>query len=165
MRHDRAVAALVSASRLRMGSWRNNGGDGSPGPSTGSRAACWSTVLPGLPAPNSCVTRWASTRACEHGPGYRGKGGLVSLLPRLASDNAGLVTVYSDIKSAYLQFWRGVFERRAPHSIPAVEAAARTELRQGNSTRNISPELLDAPTAYQKAAGPSEDNTMRPPIR
>jgi hypothetical protein len=97
---------------------------------------------------------------------YRGKGGLVSLLPRLASDNAGLVTVYSDIKSAYLQFWRGVFERRAPHSIPAVEAAAKTELRQGNSTRNISPELLDALTsAYQEAAGPSEDDAMRPPIR
>lgn len=98
--------------------------------------------------------------------GYRGKGGLVSLLSRLASDNAGLVTVYSDIKSAYLQFWRGVFERRAPHSIPAVEAGAKTELSQGNSTRNISPELLDALTsAYEEAAGPTEDDTMRPPIR
>jgi hypothetical protein len=85
---------------------------------------------------------------------YRGKGGFVSLLPRLASDNAGLVTVYSDIKSAYLQFWRGVFERRAPQSIPAVETAVGIELRQGNSTRNISPELLDALTiAYQEAAG------------
>lgn len=85
---------------------------------------------------------------------YRGKSGLVSLLPRLASDNAGLVTICSDIRSAYLQFWRGVFERRAPQSIPAVEAAAATELRQGNSTRNISPHLLDALTsAYQEAAG------------
>jgi hypothetical protein len=45
---------------------------------------------------------------------YRGKGGIVSLLPGVASDNAGLVTVYNDIKSACMQFWRGVFERRAP---------------------------------------------------
>lgn len=45
---------------------------------------------------------------------YRGKTGLVSLLPRLASEDAGLVTMYNDVKSAYLQFWRGVFERRAP---------------------------------------------------
>src|SRR5262249_14931256 len=81
---------------------------------------------------------------------YRGKGGIVSLLPRLAADNAGLVTVYSDIKSAYMQFWRGVFERRAPRSIPVIEALIGAELRQGNSTRDISPELLDMLTrAYQ----------------
>lgn len=86
---------------------------------------------------------------------YRGKSGIISLLPRLASDNAGLVTIYNDMKSAYVQFWRGVFERRAPLSIPAVEAAAGTELKQGNWTPRISHELLDALTrAYQEAVGP-----------
>lgn len=85
---------------------------------------------------------------------YRGKSSIVSLLPRLASDNAGLVTVYSDIKSAYMQFWRGAFERRAPRSIPAVESAIGAELKHGNSTRDISPELLDILTgAYREAAG------------
>lgn len=84
---------------------------------------------------------------------YRGTSGLVSLLPRLASENAGLVTIYNDAKSAYLQFWRGVFERRAPQSIPAVEAALGSELKQGNSTREVSDELLAALTvAYREAA-------------
>ena len=74
------------------------------------------------------------------------------MLPRLASDNAGLVTVYNDIKSAYMQFWRGVFERRAPHSIPAVEATIGAELKQGNSTRDITQDLLTALTqAYHEA--------------
>jgi hypothetical protein len=44
---------------------------------------------------------------------YRREAGIVSLLPRLAIDNAGLVTVYNDIKCAYVQFWRSAFERRA----------------------------------------------------
>jgi hypothetical protein len=76
---------------------------------------------------------------------YRGRSGIISLLPRLASDNAGLVTIYNDMKSAYVQFWRGVFERCAPLSIRAVEAAAGTELKQGNWTP-ISHALLDALT-------------------
>jgi hypothetical protein len=83
---------------------------------------------------------------------YRGKGGIISLLPRLASDNAGLVTVYNDIKSAYLQFWRGVFERRAPRSIATVEAALGTELKHGNSTRTVTEDLITALTdAYREA--------------
>jgi hypothetical protein len=87
---------------------------------------------------------------------YRGKSGMISLLPRLASDNAGLVTIYNDLKSAYVQFWRGVFERRAPSSIAAVEAAAGIELKRGNWTPHISDELLDALTgAYEEAAEPA----------
>jgi hypothetical protein len=83
---------------------------------------------------------------------YRGKGGIVSLLPRLASDNVGLVTIYNDIKSAYLQFWRGVFERRAPQSIPAVETALGAELKHGNSTREVTDSLLIALAgAYREA--------------
>jgi hypothetical protein len=85
---------------------------------------------------------------------YRGKRGIVTLLPRLASDNAGLVSIYSDVKSAYLQFWRGVFERRAPRSIPAVEEALGAELKQGNSTHTITERLLHAlARAYREAAG------------
>jgi hypothetical protein len=77
---------------------------------------------------------------------------MVTLLPRLAIDNAGLVTIYNDINSAYLQFWRSAFERRAPNSIPAVQAALGTELRQGNTTRQISDGLLNALTnAYREA--------------
>ena len=88
---------------------------------------------------------------------YRGKGGLVTLLPRLAGDNAGLVTICNDIKSAYMQFWRGVFEPRAPDSIAAVEAAIGAELRQGNATRDITQGLLDALTrAYREAVGGNE---------
>jgi hypothetical protein len=91
---------------------------------------------------------------------YRGKGGIVSLLPRLASDNAGLVTIYNDINSAYMQFWRGVFERRAPSSILAVEATIGAELRQGNSTRDITRELLSTLTrAYREAVIGNEHRT------
>jgi hypothetical protein len=46
-----------------------------------------------------------------------------------------------------------VFERRAPHSIPAVEAAVETEIKQGNTTHHVSAQLLAALTqAYQEAA-------------
>ena len=83
---------------------------------------------------------------------YRGKGGIVTLLPRLAIDNAGLVTIYNDIKSAYMQFWRSAFERRAPMALPAVEAALGTALRQCDAAREISDDLLDALTsAYREA--------------
>ena len=46
----------------------------------------------------------------------RGPTGLVSLLPRLADDSAGLVIIYRDVKSAYMMFQRSVFDaaRRAP---------------------------------------------------
>ena len=78
---------------------------------------------------------------------------MTTLLPRLAGDDAGLVSIYCDNGSAYLQFWRSVFERRAPHSIPAVEDAANTEIRQGNTTRDITGPLLEALTqAYREAA-------------
>jgi hypothetical protein len=64
------------------------------------------------------------------------------------------VTIYNDKKTAYLQFWRGVFERRAPLSVQAVEATAGIEVKQGSWTPDISEELLDALTrAYQEAVG------------
>lgn len=85
---------------------------------------------------------------------YQGKGGITTLLPRLAADNAGLVSIYCDNGSAYPQLWRSVFERRAPGSIPAVEAVLKTEIRQGNTTHEVPESLLVAPTrAYQEAVG------------
>jgi hypothetical protein len=86
---------------------------------------------------------------------YRGKNGMTTLLPRLAGDDAGMVSIYCDNGSAYLQFWRSVFERRAPRSIAAVEAVAQTEIRQGNTTRDITGPLLEANPEMQ--APPSVD--------
>ena len=84
---------------------------------------------------------------------YRGKSGITTLLPYLVGDDAGLVAIASGKGSAYMQFWRSVFERRAPHSIPAVEAALGTELKQGNSTHEFAQPLLEALTlAYREAA-------------
>jgi hypothetical protein len=85
---------------------------------------------------------------------FRGKKGITTLLPRLASDGSGLVSIAADAKSAYMQFWRSVFERRAPRSIAAVEAALGTELKQGNSTHAVSQPLLNALSqAYEEAVG------------
>ncbi len=84
---------------------------------------------------------------------YRGKNGRITLLPRLTPDNAGLVTIYSENGTAYLQFFRSVFERRAPESLPGVETALGTELKRGNWTADIPDALLNAVTgAYQEAA-------------
>lgn len=82
---------------------------------------------------------------------YHGKVG-TALLPRLPGQG-GLVSVYTDPRTAYLQFWRTVFERRAPNSLPRVEAVLRAPIKQGNVTRDIPDDLLDALTAaYQEAA-------------
>jgi hypothetical protein len=84
---------------------------------------------------------------------YHGKTGITTLLPRL-SDGAGLVTIYKDTRSAYLQFWRSVFERRAPRALASVEAAVGDQgVRQGNVVREVSDQLLSALTAaYEEAA-------------
>jgi hypothetical protein len=83
---------------------------------------------------------------------YHGKAGITTLLLRL-SDGAGLVTIYKDTRSAYLQFSRSVFERRAPRSLAAVEAAIGEPVRQGNVVYEVSDELLAALTAaYEEAA-------------
>lgn len=85
---------------------------------------------------------------------FRGRQGITTLLPRLAADNAGLVSIAIDVRSAYMQFWRSVFDRRAPQSIAAVQAALGAELRQGNATHSFPEPLLEALThAYREAAG------------
>jgi hypothetical protein len=85
---------------------------------------------------------------------YHGKSGRKTLLPRLHAGNAGLVTLYRDTNAAYLQFWRSVFERRAPRSLPAVERlAGEVGVGQGNVTYDVSDDLLAALTdAYREAA-------------
>ncbi len=79
--------------------------------------------------------------------------GRMTLLPRLYSDDAGLVTIYND-NGGYITVWRTVFERRAPDSIPAVEKAIGARIGTGNTIRSPSDEALQALTqAYRTAAG------------
>jgi hypothetical protein len=99
---------------------------------------------------------WAvalGTRGLAQLTTYHGKAGITTLLPRV-SDGAGLVTIYKDTRASYLQFWRSVFERRAPRTLIAVEAAiGEPGVRQGNIVYEVSDELLAALTAaYQEAA-------------
>ena len=67
---------------------------------------------------------------------YHGKASITTLLLRL-SGGAGLVTIYKDTRSAYLQLFRSVFERRAPRSMAAVEAAIGEPLRQAQQSPNL----------------------------
>lgn len=87
---------------------------------------------------------------------YHGQSGRVTLLPRLHSDNVGLITVYNERSAtgAYLQFWRSVITRRAPLSLSRLELlAAPAKIGQGTTTRQISDELLSAlHDAYREAA-------------
>jgi hypothetical protein len=85
---------------------------------------------------------------------YHAKGGdLLTLLPRRRADNAGLVTIYNDRGTPSLQFWRSVFERRAPENLPRVEEVTHGRVGQGNTISEVSDELLEALTdAYREAA-------------
>ena len=68
-------------------------------------------------------------------------------------DNAGLVTIWNDNQRPYISVWRSMFERRAPNSIEPVEhVIAPTKLGQGNTTGNITAQLLDALKAAYKEA-------------
>ena len=83
---------------------------------------------------------------------YHGVSHRWTLLPRLRAENAGLVTIWNE-GGAYLQFWRSVFERRAPETLPRVERLASVQIGQGNTTREVSDELLEAiADAYREAA-------------
>ena len=84
---------------------------------------------------------------------YHGKAGILTLPPRLQVDNAGLVSIYNNNGAGYLQFWRSVFERRAPKSLARIDPAIAS-IKQGNNIREVRDELLDALTAaYREAAG------------
>jgi hypothetical protein len=83
---------------------------------------------------------------------YHGVAHRWTLLPRLRTENAGLVTIWNE-GGAYLQFWRSVFERRAPETLPRIERISPLQIGQGNTTREVSDELLEALTgAYREAA-------------
>ncbi len=85
---------------------------------------------------------------------YHGKANRMTLLPRLQPENAGLVTIWNE-NGAALQFWRSMFERKAPKSLPTVaEHIQPLEVRQGNSHREFDDELLALlRQAYEEAAG------------
>lgn len=82
---------------------------------------------------------------------YHGKNRF-TLLPYLIGEQAGLVTIWND-NGASISVWRSVFKRRAPNSIPIVEAAIETQIGTGNTVRVLTDEALEALTsAYREAA-------------
>lgn len=84
---------------------------------------------------------------------YHGADRRLTLLPRLRSENVGLVTIWLDGGGASISFWRSVFERHCPEMIASTEALAGTPIRQGNTTREISDRLLEQlGQAYRAAA-------------
>lgn len=90
---------------------------------------------------------------------YRGgaAGETVSLLPRLQSENAGLVTGWNDSGRASVSFWRSVFERKAPSFIARMENMIGGPIGQGTITRDISNDLLELLTeAYKEATKPAD---------
>jgi TIR domain len=117
-------------------------------------------VIPTAPPDQQLFLRrlaeWAvalETRGLARLITHHGKTGITTLVPRL-SDGPGLLTVYKDTRSSYLELSRSVFERRAPRSLAAVEAAiGDLGVRQGSTVREASGELLAALTAaYEEAA-------------
>ncbi|HXH21154.1 MAG TPA: hypothetical protein VNN10_03925 [Dehalococcoidia bacterium] len=86
---------------------------------------------------------------------YVGRSGAVTLLPRLRPDNVGLITIWNERGRAFLQYWRSVFERRAPTAIPLIEREiAPAELKQGTYLRvhSLAESLLETLTsAYAEA--------------
>jgi hypothetical protein len=84
---------------------------------------------------------------------YKGKSGRITLLPRIPTEDAGLVTIWND-KGAALSFWRSVFERRAPASLARIEALPDSpKIGQGTYTRKITePLLAELADAYREAA-------------
>jgi hypothetical protein len=87
---------------------------------------------------------------------YHNTNNLWTLLPRLRTDNVGLVTIFND-KTAYLAFWRSVFERRAPSTLVEIERDfPNLKIGQGTTCRDISDALFAALTrAYKEANGGS----------
>ena len=94
-----------------------------------------------------------------------GASGITTLKPLLHSGGVALVTITCDVKSSYMQFFRSVFERRAPEAIREVEAALGTKITHGNSTRAFTEELLTALTdAYRQADASPEPLEFRPAV-
>ncbi|MEI6665761.1 MAG: hypothetical protein WCL53_06355 [Chloroflexota bacterium] len=85
---------------------------------------------------------------------YHALGDRLTLLPLLRAEGVGMVTIWSDRSGAYLQLWRSVIQRNAPQLVVSLEAAlAPTPLRQGNSARGVSDEVLSILSqAYRTAS-------------
>ena len=85
---------------------------------------------------------------------YHGKTGNITLLPYVVGEQAGMVTIWNGAGVGSMTVWRSVFERRAPNSLPSVEAAiSPTRVGVGNAVRNPTDEQLAAiKAAYQEAA-------------
>ena len=83
------------------------------------------------------------------------KGENYTLLPRIMPDNAGLVTIWNYRQRPSITVWRKVFERHAPEALESVERVVKPDrIRQGNTLKSITPEILEALTrAYQEANG------------
>jgi alkylated DNA nucleotide flippase Atl1 len=79
-----------------------------------------------------------------------------ALLPRLLQEGVGLVTIWNQ-NGAALQFWRSVFERRAPEALARIESViAPLDVRQGNTIREIEDALVDElHAAYLEASRPA----------
>ena len=74
----------------------------------------------------------------------RGTTGLTTLVPRLNGYDAGLVTVVNQSSGAALWLWRSVLEKRAPRSLPTIEAALGSKVTQGLTTHDFRDEVLAA---------------------
>ena len=87
---------------------------------------------------------------------YHGKKNMLTLLPRLVDEGAGLVTIYNDNGRGYLQFWSSVFDRRAPQALATInQTIAPTVVGRGNTIRDVPDSLLELLTnAYREAASP-----------
>ena len=100
------------------------------------------------------LVEWARALEREHVvelQTYVGKLERWILLPRLQPDNAGLVSLWND-GGASIQFWRLMFQKRAPEFIAPVEAKAKVKLGQGNTIRAFDDELLALLTDAYRAA-------------
>jgi len=86
---------------------------------------------------------------------YHGTVNRWRLLPRVPNEGVGLVTLWNEKGTSYVQFWRSVFLRRAPNHLAELETlVAPATVGKGTTTRQVTPELLDLLTrAYEEAAG------------
>jgi len=103
------------------------------------------------------LLQWArdlETRGWVWLQSYAGKAHRWTLLPNLAQGRAGMVTLWNE-NGAAIQFWRSMFEKHAPTTLPEIEAhIAPKRLGQGTTTREFDDTLLELLTrAYREASG------------
>ena len=85
-----------------------------------------------------------------------GSSGLIGLSPQLLPEGRGLVWIWNnDYSPPSLQFYRSVFERRAPNAMAPLEEALEFNLGKGTATWDTSDRILDLVThAYREANTP-----------